>query len=262
MTGRARRLPARSWPAIARRALLALCLWQPVQVSADTASICAATYAEPTSDYPHGVLGDELEWAALDVIVGRKCNATASASFVTYRLKTPSNTVFEDLAPRLWDVSGDGEPEVVVVRSHQRFGGQLVIYGLNGVVPVERAATPPIGQRFRWLAPVAAADLDGDGHVEIAYVDRPHLAKTLRIWRYRDETLSPLFTVPDMTNHRIGWNFVVGGLKSCKTPPVLVAVSGDWRRVIEVTLQDGAAVSRDIGPYQGPESVATALRCD
>jgi hypothetical protein len=45
------------------------------------------------------------------------------------------------------------------------------------------AATPHIGSANRWLAPIGAADLDGDGRVEIAYVDRPHLARTLRIWR-------------------------------------------------------------------------------
>jgi hypothetical protein len=49
--------------------------------------------------------------------------------------------------------------------------------------PVPLASTPWIGQRFRWLAPVAAADLDGDGAMELAYVDRPHLARTLRVWR-------------------------------------------------------------------------------
>ena len=39
---------------------------------------------------------------------------------------------------------------------------------------------------FTLLAPLGAADLDGDGKIELAYIDRPHLAKILRIWRFDD----------------------------------------------------------------------------
>ena len=75
------------------------------------------------------------------------------------------------------------------------------------------AATPNIGQRNRWLAPVAAADLDGDGATEIAYVDRPHLARRLRIWRFEGGSLTEIAALPGLTNHRIGEAFITGGLR-------------------------------------------------
>ena len=79
-------------------------------------------------------------------------------------------------------------------------GARLAIYGVGGRI----TANDWIGRRIRWLAPIGAADFDGNGTIEIAYVDRPHLAKTLRVWRYRTGTLTQIATRPGVTNHRIG----------------------------------------------------------
>lgn len=122
-----------------------------------------AEYARPTTRYAHGVLGDAIEYGALKIV-------TASMS-KTFRL--PETRVFEDLAPRLVDVDLDGDNEVVVIESSLTQGARLSIYDEDGFV----AATPYIGRSNRWLAPLGAADLDGDGAIELAYIDRPHLAK-------------------------------------------------------------------------------------
>ncbi len=111
----------------------------------------AVRYDAPTDRYPHGVLGDELEWGALILELDSG----------TRVLRLPANRVFEDTAPRLVDLEGDGAPEVVVVESDASAGARLAVYDADGLV----AATPFIGTRFRWLAPVGAADLDGDGRV-------------------------------------------------------------------------------------------------
>ncbi|GAB4309528.1 MAG: hypothetical protein Kow0058_19800 [Roseovarius sp.] len=207
-----------------------------------------AHYAAPTTRYDHGVLGDAVEWGAL---VLRLADAT------TRRFTLPRNLVFEDTAPRLTDLDGDGAPEVVVVESSLEFGARLAVYGPSGRL----AATPHIGQPHRWLAPVGAADLDGDGQVELAAIDRPHLARILRLWHYRDGTLIPVAEAPGFTNHRIGWDLIAGGVRQCGARAELILASGDWRQVLAVRLVAGQIERRVLGPYRGPDSLRAALGC-
>lgn len=209
-----------------------------------------AQYAAPTDRYPHGVLGDEIEHGALVL------HYAAPRSSVTLTL--PQERVFEDTAPRLADVDGDGRREAVVVESHQRLGARLAVYTGNGLM----AATPWIGQRFRWLAPAGIGDLDGDGAVEIAYIDRPHLAKTLRIWRMENGALREVASLGGLTNHRIGESDIAGGLRNCGAQPELVLATRDWSRLVAVRLEGSTLTSRDIGAHTGRRSFDAALACD
>jgi hypothetical protein len=52
--------------------------------------------------------------------------------------------------------------------------------------------------------------LNGDGIIEIAYIDRPHLAKELRVWSFVNGDLRPLPRASGLTNHRIGEDFISG----------------------------------------------------
>jgi hypothetical protein len=160
--------------------------------------IVAAWYEDPTTRYAHGVLGDAVEAGTLAAQLDDFPNC------ITGRITLPETEVFEDLAPRLADLDGDGRAEIIVVQSHRDLGARLVVYGLtpDGQNLRLLAATPNIGQRNRWLAPIGAADLDGDGRVEIAYIDRPHLARTLRVWRYAGGTLTAIAAATGLTNHR------------------------------------------------------------
>nr|WP_217360649.1 VCBS repeat-containing protein [Ruegeria arenilitoris] len=214
-------------------------------VAAET--ITTARYTDPTTRYPHGVLGDQIEWGSIELTLsdGKRRSFTL-----------PDHLVFEDLAPRVIDVTGDGLPEVIAVESDARRGARLAIYGPQG----RMAATPHIGTRFRWLAPVGAADLDGDGNIEIAYVDRPHLAKTLRIWRISDGRLTEIAALPGITNHRIGEDFISGGLRTCNGQPELIVASGDWRRIIAVRY-DGGWQTQDLGPLKNRQALMSALNC-
>ncbi|MCM2560806.1 VCBS repeat-containing protein [Lutimaribacter sp. EGI FJ00015] len=214
-----------------------------------------AGFDAPTTHYAHAVLGDGVEYGALVLRL-------TDGQRVTLRF-APGTRVFEDIAPRLWDVTGDGAPEAIVVETDPARGAQLSVYGLRpdgGAAKL--AATPHIGQPNRWLAPVAAADLDGDGRIEIAYVDRPHLAKRLRIWRFDGGTLRHVIDHDGLTNHKIGWDFIPGGLRDCDDGPELITADAGWQNVM-ATRFDGRSVStRALAPYAGPESLAAALRCD
>lgn len=212
------------------------------------AQITGAHYDDPTTRYPHAVLGDDVEYGSL--ILEREGAAPL-------RLTLPESRVFEDTAPRLADVDGDGQPEVVVVESDQSRGARLAVYDEAGL----RYATPFIGTRFRWLAPAAIADLDGDGKVELAYVDRPHLAKTLRVWRVERGKLVAVAELGGLTNHRIGERDIAGGLRDCGTGPEIVLADANWRRLQAVTLRDGVLEARDIGPHRDRSSFAAAMNC-
>ncbi len=233
-----------------RGAVAPLCLWLAGVALAVPAGaeITSAQFTLPTTRYAHGVLGDTVEYGGLEIRL-------RSGQFIEFVL--PEERVFEDLSPRLFDLDLDGDQEVIVVESDAATGAQLVIYDDTGKI----AATPHIGTRFRWLAPIGAADLDGDGHIEIAYIDRPHLAKTLRIWRYADGKLTEIAAQSGLTNHRIGEDFISGGIRDCGTGPELITANASWSRVIASTLTNSQIATRDIAPFTGPSSLAATLAC-
>ncbi|MEM9584250.1 MAG: VCBS repeat-containing protein [Pseudomonadota bacterium] len=211
------------------------------------AEITRADYSAPTPRYAHGVLGDAIEYGSLVLQLG-----TTTRVFVL-----PDDRVFEDIAPRLVDVDGDGDKEVIVVESQNQTGAQLAIYDETGKI----AATPHIGTRNRWLAPIGAADLDGDGFVEIAYIDRPHLAKTLRLWRFQDGALTQVAQLAGLTNHRIGEDFISGGLRTCGDVPELIVATANWQRMQAVRFDGTRLTAEDIGPFTGQAGFRRALSC-
>lgn len=250
------RPPFRPWHALTRGAGLALALVAGVPGAGSSASeawrtapLVTAELTDPTERYPHGVLGDSIEYGAL-VLQYPPDNAR-------YVIRLPQTRVFEDIEARLVDVDGDGQLEAMVVESHQNKGARLSFYNGGGLI----AATPYIGQRNRWLAPIGLADLDGDGHVEIGYIDRPHLAKTLRIWRFERGALRELAAHEGLTNHKIGWDVIASGIRECGDGPEMITADADWRHVI-ATRFDGKEIStRRIDTYESRASIAQALSC-
>ncbi|WP_377512781.1 FG-GAP repeat domain-containing protein [Octadecabacter sp. R77987] len=209
--------------------------------------ITAAQYSDPTTRYDHGILGDAVEWGVLEMRTDQRVLA----------LRLPQTSVFEDTAPRLFDVDGDGDKEVITVELSLTLGARLAIFDTDGLV----AATPYIGRTHRWLAPIGAADLDRDGYVEIAYIDRPHLARTLRVWRFADGKLTLVAETAGLTNHRIGETDIGGGLRDCNGVIEMITANADWTRVIATRLENGALVSRDMGPHRGRADLTAAMAC-
>jgi hypothetical protein len=258
----ARRLAPRPRPPSARRAWRALRLWLallalaalPAQATPPDV-IVAAEYAEPTTRYAHGVLGDAVEWGALVLTVDPclDCPGSRTRKLI---IRLPETRVFEDTAPRI--IEGDDTPSLaMVVESDLSLGARLALYDERGLY----AATPFIGRANRWLAPIGAADLDGDGWPEIVYIDRPHLAKNLRIWRLKDGRLAEIASAPGLTNHRIGEDFITSGLRDCGEGPEIITADAAWTRIMASRLENGRITSRSLGPFSGPDSLAAALAC-
>lgn len=231
----------RLWPLLA--------LW-PCAAGADPLT---ARYVDPTDAYEHGAVANG-EYAGLEV-------TWQGQSYIFHY----SGAVFEDTNPRLFDFNGDGTAEVVTVLSGFNDGARIAIFGATSDQIAPIALGVSFGQRNRWYAIAGIADFDGDGVAEIAYIDRPHLAKTLRFLEVAQTddtwTLTPDGAVEGLTNHHLGSAVIEGGLRDCDQPEVVTA-NADWSRIM-VTAHDGTGyTTRDIGPYNGPDSLTAALDCD
>ncbi len=148
-----------------------------------------------TERYRHGILGDATEAATLTMQQG-------DAQPVSFVL--PPDSVFEDLRVRLVDLNDDSAVEAIVVRSYINAGSALAVFSLfDGQVGLLDEA-PPIGRPSRWLNPAGAADFDGDGAIEVAYVETPHIGGTLRYFELTPDGLVQDAAVSGFSNHAIG----------------------------------------------------------
>jgi len=210
--------------------------------------ITSARFGGPTRAYDHGVLGDKIEYTTLVLRAGgRRIEIGAGAGHV-----------FEDLAPRLVDLDQDGRPEVMVVRTDMQRGASLALYDALGLI----TQTPPIGARYRWLAPVGAGDFDGDGRIEIAYVETPHLGKTLKIYSYFNRELLLASQLPGFSNHRIGENFISGGVRNCGKGDEIITADAGWQRILATRVVDGLLSSTVIGTTTAQNGFERAMRCE
>jgi hypothetical protein len=227
--------------------------------AADGASdgrIVSARYEAPNDVYPHRIMGTIVEKRVLAATLD-------DGRVLRFDLRSgPEPThVFEDIAPRVADADGDGVPDIVVVQTDPDLGAQLAIYSLRRGALVKAAATPHIGQRFRWLAPVGIADLNGDGVTDIAYVDRPHLAKILRVWSWAPGGLTEIAQLPGVTNHRIGDEVIWGGLRDCGDGPEMILADEAFARVVAIRFADGRLASRPAGQPATAAGFDRALAC-
>lgn len=234
-------------------------------VAGDGDWIVRACFSAPLDPprYGHGVLGDTAEWGALTVVpgpLGRNLPVMRDGlpPGGTLRLDTLSDRIIEDVAPRIVEITGGGPPEVLFVESDGRRGARVAVFDLERMAVI---AGPFVGQRHRWLAPVGAADLDGDGRIEIAWVDRPHLLRELKLGRVENGRIAEVARLPGLTNHRIGDDVIWGGLRDCGAGPEMILADAGFTQVMSARLQDDRIVARPLGLPATPAGFARALSC-
>ena len=212
--------------------------------------IVSARYAGPTRAYDHGVLGDKVEYFRLVLRVG------PSRRWVV--IEAGVGHVFEDIAPRLADLDQDGRPEVIVVRTDMQRGAALAIYGVDGLI----TQTVPIGRRYRWLAPVGVGDFDMDGRVEVAYIETPHLGKTLKIYSYLNRQLLLTAEVGGLSNHRLGDDYISGGVRNCGNGDEIITADASWQRIMVTRVSGGNLQSQPIGATSQRGAFERAMSCE
>lgn len=211
------------------------------------AGVVDARYTGETTRYDHGVFGESIEYGTLEI---ETLNGVV-------RIVLPENRVFEDIAPRVADMDGDGDNEVVVVETDVNLGAQLAIYDENGKV----AETPFIGRTHRWLAPAGIGDFDGDGMNDVAYVETPHLGKRLMFWSLKGGNLVLIAEAQGLTNHRFGEAGISGGVRNCGGVVEVITASGDWRYIVATRLVNGLPEFTTLGEFNGAGSFADAMAC-
>lgn len=164
-------------------------------VTRGSLTIAKAWLAAPTRRYGHGILGDAVEAGELRV---------AGDDGRLHTITLDAGSVFEDLMPRVVDLDGDGQEEVLLIRSRLETGASIVLYGKEGGEFRLLAESEPIGRSNRWLNPVGVADFDGDQRREIAVVVTPHIGGILTIYERRGKRLVPKFRQEGFSNHAIG----------------------------------------------------------
>tara|TARA_R110002110_G_scaffold85816_4_gene223711 strand:- start:44794 stop:45843 length:1050 start_codon:yes stop_codon:yes gene_type:complete len=165
------------------------------EVTFGQSDIARAWLTDPTTRYAHGILGDAIEAGGL--AIERPDGRIA-------RYKLDAGSVFEDRRVRLMDLDGDGRDEAIVVQSYLDAGAALAVFGLDDSKLVFLSEVPAIGRANRWLNPVGAADFDGDGRTEVAFVETPHIGGTLRLYEFRDRKLFEDHAAGGFSNHAIG----------------------------------------------------------
>ncbi|MGQ0564297.1 MAG: FG-GAP repeat domain-containing protein [Gemmobacter sp.] len=218
------------------------------------------TESDDPARYGHSVLGETPEWTAITVFNGPEARLAADGNRRANTIIGPPDHIFEDIAPRLADLDGDGRPEVITVQSSFDKGARLVVYAVTPE-PRQLAATPYIGQPLRWLAPAGVGDFDGDGRPEIAYVDRPHLARELVFVRLQGNRLVEIARLPGLSNHRIGERTITAAVRTCPGGTEVVLPDAAWTRLVAARLDGARIVTRDAGPYRGKASLARAAAC-
>lgn len=220
---------------------------QPLNIQLDGVPVVTlggtvAVYTQATADrYVHGIMGDDLEGAALAIV------GTADDTLtLTAQVDLPGEDVFEGLSPLWADVDDDGEDEIVTTVSNGSAGAWVRAYEQNGDVLAESTA---IGQGFRWRHQLAVAPFGIEGETQIVDVRTPHIGGMVEFFTLTGAALEVNNAQLGYTSHVIGSRNLDQGLagdfNGNGTPELVVTDQAQQNVVgLENSLQGVAEVWR------------------
>ncbi len=200
-----------------------------------------AVLTKPTSRYQHGVLGDAIEAAGITLIT------TTPSPQIIRTIEIPSPWVIEGIAPIWMDLNGDSERELIVTLSSHTDGGKIVVYHEDGTIAAEG---PGIGRGFRWRNQMAVARYGPNGEIELSAVKTPHIGGTVEFFRWTENRLDLVASIPGFTSHVIrsrNLDLNVSG-RFLGTPHPIVLLPNNRRTVLNGIqhTEEGASVVLDL----------------
>ncbi len=184
-----------------------------------------AALVSATDRYPHAVLGDDLEAAAVEIIDEENGERT--------RIEIAEPAVIEGISPMLADIDQDGTSDVLVTISDATSGARLAAYRVDGT-PL--AFSEPIGQGRRWRNQLAVAPVGPNGELEVIDVRTPHIGGTVEFFQLDGDRLTAAANSdPAFTSHVIGSRNLDMG--------IVADGDGDGRLDVIVPTSDRSAVA-------------------
>ncbi|MBK5106751.1 MAG: hypothetical protein JJE12_01410, partial [Anaerolineales bacterium] len=151
--------------------------------------------SDPAEKYAHGVLGDQLEAAAITLI------ETLPEPSIVRHISLPDHEVIESIAPIWADMTGDDQREIIITVSDLDLGAGIVILDESG----ERLAQgPKMGMPFRWRHQIAVSRFGSGVNIELAVVRTPHIGGNIEFYQLKDGELSITAEFPGVTSHTLG----------------------------------------------------------
>jgi len=150
--------------------------------------------SEPTSEYAHAVLGDDLEAAGITLV-----NTQTSPPQIA-KIAAQGSEVIEGITPLWADLNGDGTREIIVTQSNSQDGARLVAYSEDGSL---LAASQPIGQGFRWHHQLAVGTFLPGDQVQIAVVRTPHIGGVIELFALENGQLVRRAELAGYSTHQI-----------------------------------------------------------
>ncbi|MEO1064464.1 MAG: hypothetical protein AAFZ07_23840 [Actinomycetota bacterium] len=199
----------------------------------------SAALVSPTDRYPHAVLGDDIEAAAVEVL--DRCTGERT------RIEVGPPDVIEGVSPLLADLDGDGIVELLVTTANDEVGARLEAYRLDGTL---LATSDAVGRGRRWRNQLGVAPLGPNGELEIVDVQTPHLGGIVRFSRLDGDELVLEASIGEFTSHVIGSRNLDLGILADTTadgrPEMLIYTQDRFRLVAIERTDEGAEVVRSV----------------
>ena len=141
-------------------------------------------------------LADAVERAGTGVLPGSTAGTLAARDRAgrVHRLVLPLDRAIEDYVPRLADLDANGRDEIVMALTREAEGAALAIVTLRQDGLVIAAESEPERSGV-WRDPIAIAQLDGEGPLEIATVTAGDGIGRLEVWRLAEGVLGRVMSM-------------------------------------------------------------------
>lgn len=209
-----------------------------------------ALYAEATDQrYVHGIMGDNLEGAAL--VIAQVVDGSLD---IVARVDLPGEAIYEGLSPMWADVNEDGVQDLITTVSDSRNGSRIRVYLFDGDQITGSVDGPPIGSGFRWQHQLAWGAFGPNSEMELVEVRTPHIGGIVRFYQFTGDAVEIVAELSGYTSHIISsrnLDMAVAGDFNGDGQPEIVLPSQDRTRIAGIQhTANGAQVMWEL-PLEG-----------